>query len=164
MRRCCATAGQLRTQHTFSRTSGLRGQPKGVQRGSACVSTPLHSACYGPGAPGQEPGWRQASQTPLIRSQMTRMVPRQDHQVMHTPARKNFSCTPGLRPLLLAHARSGLAQTAAFGPLRDTPRRGPTTLFALVVGEGGTAPPPYFAQRPTAGEVLATPRPARYSS
>ena len=78
---------------------------------------PLWRACAGPAA-------KKAStcQTPPLCSQMTRMVPRQGHHVMRTPARKKFSCTPGLRPLLLAHAESRLAQSCS--------KTRPTTLFA----------------------------------
>ncbi|KAK4157477.1 hypothetical protein C8A00DRAFT_40189 [Chaetomidium leptoderma] len=52
-----------------------------------------------------------------IRSQMTRVVPRQEHAML-TPGEKNFPCTPRQRPLLLACDERVLAQIAAFGPLR----------------------------------------------
>ncbi|KAK3297703.1 uncharacterized protein B0H64DRAFT_423716 [Chaetomium fimeti] len=62
-----------------------------------------------------------SSQTPLIRSQMTRVVPRPGH-VMLTPCKKKFFLhTPRQRPLLLVFDKRGLAQIAAFGPLQDPP-------------------------------------------
>ncbi|EAQ86691.1 hypothetical protein CHGG_07944 [Chaetomium globosum CBS 148.51] len=60
-------------------------------------------------------------QTPPIRSQMTRVVPRQGH-VMLTPCKKKFFLhTPRQGPLLLVSDKRGLAQIAAFGPLQDQP-------------------------------------------
>ncbi len=108
----------------------------------ACANThPREERCQH--APSQRPLWRACAgpaakkastcQTPPLCSQMTRMVPRRGHHVMRTPARKNFSCTPGLRPLLLAHAENRLAQNCS--------KTCPTTLFALVVGDCGTLSP-----------------------
>jgi hypothetical protein len=126
-------AWQLRTQHTFSRTPGLREQRA------------LNKRRGWPGLdarPSQRPLLRRpgsakmasSEESPPIRSQMTRVVPRQGHVFMLTPGRKNFLCTPDPNPCNLAHDEKGLAQIAAFGRLRDLPH----TLLALVAGAEGT--------------------------
>ncbi|KAH6850973.1 hypothetical protein B0I37DRAFT_372900 [Chaetomium sp. MPI-CAGE-AT-0009] len=93
-----------------------------------------------------------SSQTPPIRSQMTRVVPRQGH-VMLTPCKKKFFLhTPRQRPLLLASDKRGLVQTAAFGPLQDRPTTLPTPgpWWSYIL-------PSYLKQRIAAPEYLAAP-------
>ncbi|KAK4139844.1 uncharacterized protein C8A04DRAFT_15510 [Dichotomopilus funicola] len=64
---------------------------------------------------------RRAAKTPPIRSQMTRVVPRQVLCYVHPVQRKKIlHCTPSA-PLPLGSDKRRLARAAAFGPLQNFP-------------------------------------------
>jgi hypothetical protein len=101
---------QLRTQHTFSRTSGLREQhPRWWLKVARTGRTPLHGV----------DGVKQPDPTHALTNDQGGATTRPCYA--HAVQRRIFLAQPRQRPLPVASDERGLAQIAAFGPWRDLP-------------------------------------------
>ena len=112
------SGGQLRTQHTFLRTPGLREHHP---RGEGCQHAPFTAPVLeGLRRPGSQEGVNLPDSTPLLTNDQDGATTRPSCYA-HACQEEIF-LHAGLRPLLLAHAESRLAQSCS--------KTRPTTLFA----------------------------------